>query len=678
VTTDEWGIDDGWSDTGDRWHPAPPETLEAIRAAMTASVRTEPRQAGLDAHRTRDLAAGGPETRRYERNGSSTAGFDGAASQRGVLVVRPGAPEHLAGRCQVELEDGTDLGELDELPPHLPLGLHWLRPVDGSPDTTLIVSPGRCHLPPDLRAWGAAMQVPTTRSAAGWGIGDLADVRTVAAWLADQGATVLGLSPLHAPTPVLPISRSPYYPSSRRWKSPLLLRIDEVPGAANSPEVRALGDQARGNRSRSEPLEAIGAACGTHRLETAATGPIASRGLVDRDRVWALQREALQILWRGRSDRTSDALARWREEQGPALETWARYCALAEVHGPRWSQWPAELRHPDSPAVAEAVAPLADEVAFHAWLQQLVEQQLAAANVGDVRLIQDLAIGVDPDGADAWSLQDLLALDMNVGAPPDDFAPDGQGWGLPPFVPWRLRDAGYRPLAELLRASMAPGGGLRVDHVMGLSRLFWIPNGASPADGTYVRFAGRELLDVVALESARAEAIVVGEDLGTVEPAFREELQHTAVLSTRLVWFEDDPPASYPHEALAMVTTHDLPTIAGVWTGADDDELEALGRSAPVESRAEVTRRLDARIDLPRSAPVGEVVDAVHRALSASPAAVTLATLEDLCEVEQRPNVPGTTDDERPNWSIPLPKTVEELVDDATVSAHLGALRPPD
>ncbi len=620
--TDEWGIDDGWADTADRWHPAPPETLEAIRAAMTASVRTQPRQAGLGAHRS---------------------------GERGVLVVRPGSAAPLAARSQVELEDGTDLGELEELPPDLPLGLHWLRPVDGSPGTTLIVSPGRCHLPPDLRAWGAAMQVPTTRSAEGWGIGDLSDVRTVATWLAGQGATVLGLSPLHAPTPVVPISRSPYYPSSRRWKSPLLLRVDEVPGAAESPEVRHLADRARGNRSVD---------------------------LVDRDRVWGLQREALQILWRGRSDRTSDALARWRAEQGPSLETWARYCALAEVHGPRWSRWPAELRHPDGPAVTEAVAPLADQVSFHAWLQQLVEQQLAAANVGDVRLIQDLAIGVDPDGADAWSLQDLLALDMSVGAPPDDFAPDGQGWGLPPFIPWRLRDAGYRPLADLLRASMVPGGGLRIDHVMGLSRLFWIPAGGQPSDGTYVRFPGRELLDVVALESARTGAIVVGEDLGTVEPAFRTELQRTAVLSTRLVWFEDQPPSTYPHEALAMVTTHDLPTIAGAWTGADDDELEALGRPAPVESRAEMTRRLEALIDLPRSAPVGDVVDGVHRALSQSPAAITMATLEDLCEVELRPNVPGTTDDERPNWSIPLPKTVEELVQDPTVSAHLGTLGP--
>jgi 4-alpha-glucanotransferase len=264
-----------------------------------------------------------------------------------------------------------------------------------------------------------------------------------------------------------------------------------------------------------------------------------------------------------------------------------------------------------------------------------------------------------------------------VGAPPDDFAPDGQSWGLPPFVPWRLRGAGYRPLAELLRASMAAGGGLRVDHVMGLARLFWIPSGGEPADGTYVRFAGRELLEVLALESARAGAVVVGEDLGTVEPGFRDELRATHVLSTRLVWFEDVPPTAYPREALAMVTTHDLPTVAGVWTGADEAELAALGRPTPADEQGTLRHRLDALGGLDASAPVGEVVDAVHRRLSASPAALTLATLEDLCEVPSRPNVPGTLS-ERPNWSVALPLTVEELVSDRAVVAHMTALRPPD
>lgn len=618
--TDAWGIDDGWIDTSGEWHATPPSTMAAVRRAM-----------GDD---------------------------DSVAAGRPVWVVRPGQDEHLLGRCHLHLEDGDDLGEVDRLPRDLPLGIHDLHPVDGGPTTTLIVSPRRCHLPPDLRTWGVTMQVPTTRSSRSWGIGDLGDVAEVARWVRSEGGGALGLSPLHAPTPVPPVQTSPYYPASRRWRNPLLLRVDAVPGAEALPEVRALGQRAR--QLLDEPQ-------------------------VLRDRCWPLQRQALELLWATRSDRQRTELDRWRGHRGPTLDAWAVYCTLAEEHGPGWSTWPPALRRADGPEVAAAARARADRVAFHAWLQLLLEHQLEAAQVDGVRLVQDLAIGVDPDGADAWVLQDLLALDMSVGAPPDDFARDGQRWGLPPFIPWRLRDAGYRPLAELLRASMTAGGGLRVDHVMGLSRLFWVPDGSAPADGTYVRFAGRELLDVLALESARAAAVVVGEDLGTVETGFREALRETSVLSTRLVWFEDAPPSDYPHEALAMVTTHDLPTIAGIVRGTDDDELLSLGRPAPDDATARLRHRLEAVAGMssppptscgrstvdPAGPSITDVVAAVHRRVAGSPAALVLLTLEDLCLVERRPNVPGTTAGERPNWSLPLPIAVEELPTDPTVRATL-------
>lgn len=609
MATDPWGIDDGWTDTTGSWHVAPETTLDAFRSAMGA----EP---------------GAP-----------------APSGRPVWVVRPGQDEPLQSRCHLRLEGGDDLGELHRLPHDLPLGIHDLQPLDGGPATNLIVSPRRCHLPADLRTWGVTMQVPTTRSRASWGIGDLVDVASVARWVASEGGGAVGLSPLHAPTPVAPVQPSPYYPSSRRWRNPLLLRIDAVPGATTLPEVTVLAGQARAL------LDAV------H---------------VPRDECWRLQRRALELVWAGHGDPARAELDRWRRDQGPALEAWARYCTLAELHGPGWSTWPSDLRRPDSPAVDSVARSRADRIAFHAWLQLLLQQQLDAAQVPGVRLVQDLAIGVDPDGADAWVLQDLLALGVSVGAPPDDFARDGQSWGLPPFIPWRLRDAGYRPLAQLLRASMAEGGGLRVDHVMGLARLFWVPEGGRPVDGTYVRFAGRELLDVLALESARAGAVVVGEDLGTVEPGFREALRETSVLSTRLVWFEDVPPEHYPHEALAMVTTHDLPTIAGVATGADDAELAALDRPAPDDAAARLRHRLAAVASVPEGAAPLEVVGAVHRRLAAGPAALVLLTLEDLCLAERRPNVPGTTDAERPaNWSLPLPVLVDDLPTDPTVQAAL-------
>ncbi|MEX2293178.1 MAG: 4-alpha-glucanotransferase [Acidimicrobiales bacterium] len=610
MTTDGWGVDDGWAGNDGAWHQAPDATLAAIRAALNTEGNLAP-------------------------------------PGRPARILRPGVAEQIGERSSLVLEDGTDLGEVHVLGADLPLGLHDLTSMEDGAHTTVIVSPGQCYLPDDYRTWGVAMQIPTACSRRGWGIGDLADVRSVAAWLAGLGAGALALSPVHAPTPVSPIQPSPYYPSSRRWRSPLLLRVDEVPGAADLPEVAVLASEARSAAQVRAPI-------------------------VDRDVAWDRQRRALELIWEHQSMRGGDAFERWRRAQGQRLEGWARFCALAEGHGPLWSAWPRALRHPDDPAVASAVERRADRVAFHTWLQFLVDQQLHDAKVGEVRLIHDLAIGVDPNGGDAWLDQDLLALDISVGAPPDDFAPAGQTWGLPPFVPWRLRDAGYRPWAELLRAAMAQGG-LRVDHVMGLSRLFWIPTGASPAEGTYVRFPPRDLLEVLALESARAQAVVIGEDLGTVEGGFRHDLMQAAVLSTRLVWFEDPTPEHYPPASLAMVTTHDLPTITGAWTGTDEAELAALDRGTPTAERGTLRRRLDTVAGLPASAPAGTVIDAVHRRLGRSPAALTLATLEDLCEVAERPNVPGTID-ERANWSRALPVDSEDLSSEPSVAQHLAAL----
>jgi 4-alpha-glucanotransferase len=592
MATDAWGIDDGWEDTDHRWNSASPATVDAIRTAM-----------------------GDP------------------AGGRRTLVVRPGAETPLSVPAHLRLEDGTDLGDVATLPRDLPLGIHDLIPLDGGPSTSLIVSPGRCHLPAGLRTWGVTMQVPTTRSRQSWGIGDLADVRSVGEWLGGLGAGLLAMSPLHAPTPVHPIASSPYYPSSRRWRSPLLLRVDEVPGG-DTAEVASLAAEARA---------------------------LLTNDLVDRDRSWVLQRRALEAIFDDRPQADRDRLHAWRAEQGEPLEGWARFCALAERHGSSWRHWPDTLRHPDAPEVTRATHELADRVTFHAWLQLLVDDQLETARLAGPRLLQDLAVGVDPGGADAWLWQDLLADGFSIGAPPDEFEPDGQTWGLPPWVPWRLRDLGYRPLADLLRASLVAGGGLRIDHVMGLSRLFWVPEDGAPADGAYVRFAGRDLLDVVALESARAGAIVVGEDLGTVEPAFRTELRTTGILSTRVVWFEHAPPEEWPSEALAMVTTHDLPTLAGLCRGHD----------SPPAMRA----NLEAVVGPVDGRPVQDVAVAVHRHLGRSPAALAAATLEDLLGVEERPNRPGTTSTERPqNWSRPLPVAVDELPAHEGAAATLAAL----
>jgi 4-alpha-glucanotransferase len=519
---------------------------------------------------------------------------------------------------------------VDALPPDLPPGYHDLVPRDGGPTTRLVVTPGRCHLPHELRTWGWAVQLYGARSSQSWGIGDLADLRWLQRWAERQGAGVLALNPLHAAGPALPQQASPYYPSSRCFRNPLFLRIEEVPGVedveALAAQGRALNDDRR----------------------------------IDRDRVWALKREALEA-----------AFARLRPdvERDEALERWARYCAIADEHGNGWSSWPEELRRPDSPAVAAYAEAHADRVRFHAWLQVVLDEQLG--RTAGFPVIHDLAVGFDAGGADAWAWQDTLALDMRVGAPPDEFNTAGQDWGLPPFVPWKLRAAGYQPLIETLRAGFRHAGGLRVDHVMGLFRLFWLP--ASGGSGGYVRYPAQELLDILALESHRARAFVVGEDLGTVEDAVRAELHDRGVLSYRLLWFEPEAPEQYPEQALSAVTTHDLPTVAGLWTGSDREDQRSAGLSPNDGGEDEVRRRLQRAAGLPDEATAEEAVLGAYRALGRAPSRLLLATLDDALVVTERPNMPGTVD-QWPNWSIALPRPIDDLEGDALVDGVAHAL----
>src|SRR6266540_4059111 len=373
---------------------------------------------------------------------------------------------------------------------------------------------------------------------------------------------------------------------------------------------------------------------------------------------------------------------RWRATAAD-LEEFAGFCALQRERPGDWHAWPAELRHPGSPAVAAWRAANPGEVGYHAYLQWLLDEQLRAAarragGAGRAGVVNDLAVGFDPGGFDAWWMRDLLAPGVTVGAPPDLLGPYGQDWALPAFVPGRLAEAGYEPFARTLRAGMAHAGGLRLDHVMGLFRLFWIPPGASPSEGTYVRYPADDLLGVLALESHRARALVIGEDLGTVQEGVRERLATERVLSYRLVWFERERgrrrrAARYPRLALAAVTTHDLPTAAGWLRGDDLRELAAIGVVPPDQlaaraeaqeaERAELFRLLEAEGVLEEGErSVDEVVAALYAFLARTPAMLVAATLEDAVLSSERPNVPGTTT-ERPNWRIPLPVLLEDLWD---------------
>ncbi|HUP68649.1 MAG TPA: 4-alpha-glucanotransferase [Acidimicrobiales bacterium] len=612
-----WGISSRYQDHRREWREAPPSTVEALMAAMGA---------GAD-------------------GGDDAGGPPGTGEDSRVRVVAAGQAAPLVGHWQLRTEDGAELSVEHELPPDLPPGYHLLRRGDGHA-VRLIVSPGSCFLPEGLGTWGWAVQLPSARSRSSWGIGDLGDLRRLGTWSASLGAGMCLSSPLHAPLPIAEQQPSPYFPSSRCFRSPLYVRIEDVPGAGEHvADLAVLAEKGRAlNADRR----------------------------IDRNEVVQLKLQALESLWPAFREQRSPEFDSYCEAEGGALAGYATFCALTEEHGTPWSNWPAGLEDPEGAEVLSFVDGHRDRIRFHQWIQWLLDRQLEAAGA-EIGLVHDLAIGVDPEGADAWLWQDCFARGVRVGAPADEFNTKGQDWGLPPFDPWRLREAAYEPFVRTVRAGFRHGAGMRVDHVMGLFRLFWIPAGAGAEEGTYVRYPADELLGILALESHRAGAYVVGEDLGNVEESVREELAARRVLSYRLVWFEDRPPREFPAQALAAVTTHDLPTIAGLWSGEDLLEQEQLGLEPNVEATLEIQERISGWTGLTDSAPAPEVVEALHRLLAEAPSVVVTATLEDALCVEERPNVPGTTD-ERPNWSLALPRPLEDMESEPLVLAVAAAL----
>jgi 4-alpha-glucanotransferase len=549
-----------------------------------------------------------------------------------VLIV-PERARARVGPADVILEDGSSLIVERTLPPGVPTGYHRIARRGGDP-VPLIVTPARCFLPSAYRAWGWAIQLYAARSRRSWGMGDLSDLQRLGRWARRNGAGIALVNPLAASAPTVPQQASPYLPSSRRFRNPLYLRIEDVDGAREVPGVRDLARRARALNSERR---------------------------IDRDAVFTLKMNALQKIWRvvrNREDRELDAFV---AGQGEGLAEFATFCVLAERFGAGWQRWPDPFRHPHGAAVRRfrKEPKTAERIRFHQWLQFHVERQLAAASDA-LPVMQDLPIGFDPGGADAWALQDVLAHGISVGAPPDEFNTKGQNWGSPPFVPHKLRAAGYDPFIQTIRACLRYAGGLRIDHVMGLFRLFWIPAGMEARDGAYVRSAAADLLAIVALESQRARAVIVGEDLGTVEEEAREQLTERHVLSYRLVWFEQTSPARFPRQALAAVTTHDLPTIAGLWNGSDIEAQKTLGLSPNERGTRDIVARVRQMTGATARTSMEAIVARVHEALSAAPSRILTATLDDAMAVEERPNMPATTD-EWPNWSIALPRPIEAL-----------------
>jgi len=569
--------------------------------------------------------------------------------------------------------DGGLLGEATfELPTDLAPGWHRLHAVSPtrSEQTTVVVVPARVELPVGMTqtpTWGLMAQLYQVRAADSWGFGDLAALAELLDWSGRElGAGFVLVNPLHAGAPTLPIEPSPYLPATRRFVSPLYLSVESMPAFATAPaEVRAR-------------ILALGA-------------PLKARGgpedLIDRDAVWTAKREALELLHGlERNPEARAAFDAYRAREGVGLLDFATWCALVEAHGPDWLSWPEELRNPATSAVAARRAELADRVDFHAWLQWQLDEQLAAAADAaraagmPVGVIGDLAVGVHPSGADSWALQDVLAIGVSVGAPPDGFNQRGQNWSQPPWKPRQLAELAYTPYREMLRAALRHGGGLRVDHVLGLFRLWWVPAGEEPAQGTYVRYDHEALVGILALEAQRAGAIVIGEDLGTVETWVRDYLAERGMLGTSILWFERDengplPPEAWRHLCLGTLTTHDLPPTRGFLTGEHVSLRNRLGLlRVPVELEwaafnAELAewRELLDQLGIERGGAVGDVgsteamVLALHRFLAATPCLLRGVSLADAAGDRRTHNQPGTHR-EYPNWQLPLLGTRGEPV----------------
>jgi glycogen operon protein len=575
------------------------------------------------------------------------------------LIVPVAAQDHW---LTVEAEDGRVLRiEIQEgraALPDLPLGRHRLR-LDSGAEGRLIVAPRMAYQPPALddgkRLWGLSAQLYGVRRAGDQGMGDFVTLGDLAEGAAARGAGMIGLNPLHALFPADRERASPYHPCDRRFIDPLYLDVEVDPDAA--AELRALP-------------------------------------AIDYPAVWALKSKALEAGFGAAPP--SAAFDAFVADAGPALNQFAAFQTIAETWpGRPWQLWPAGLQDPRHPAVAAFVAARAERMRYHQYLQWLCDRQLAAAagRAPGMALgfCRDLAVGAAPDGAEAWAAAGRLAMAASIGAPPDELGPSGQVWGLPPPIPRRWAEEGYDSFAELLRANMRHAGALRIDHVLGLARLFWVPGGAAGADGAYVAYPLQDLLGVLALESVRAQCLVVGEDLGTVPDGLRGALGACGVLSYKVLPFERDgpvfrSPASYPVQSLACVATHDLPPLAGWWSGADLDERAALGLLADVEAER-ARRAADKAALLAALAQAGlfqetpapgaltpALAGAIHAYVAASPAALALAQVEDLAGETQAVNLPGT-DSERPNWRRRIETTLEQLWDREPALAIVAALK---
>jgi (1->4)-alpha-D-glucan 1-alpha-D-glucosylmutase len=587
----------------------------------------------------------------------------------------------------------------------LPHGYHHLRIEAGDcvGELTLIRAPARCVGFGDARLWGISLQLYAVRSASNWGMGDFADLRRAAQLLGERGADFIGLNPLHVLYLDTPQHASPYSPSSRSYISALYLHIESMVDYAECAAAQAMVE--------ADEFQAT--------LNT-----LRQAKLVDYVGVASCKRRLFEVLFEhferahlavdGKQSARAGAFEQYCIEHGDRLHRHAVFEALHErFHDLR--SWPQEFLAADSEAVKQFATANARRVRFFKYLQWQCAEQLAACREQTrkaamrVGLYLDLAVGSDGLGADVWGEPERYAQGVSVGAPADDFALQGQVWGLPPWLGDRLRDDAFEPFVHCLRVNMREAGALRIDHILGLLRLFWVPAGGAATDGAYVHYPLDELLAVTALESERAGCAVVGEDLGTVPDAMREALARFGVLSYKVFYFEKHwhgdhsfiQPQHYSQDALVTLTTHDLPTMIGFWSECDLQVRHALGlfSSATFEAQQRETRARDRwrildvlRVEglwPPADGPFANgdrdeelacggdppraLIEAVYRLLARCNSALLSVQIEDALGVAEQVNVPGTVS-EQPNWQRKLPIDIEHWHEHDGLNALCAAI----
>jgi len=715
------GVEQGYRDAWGEWRDVPRATRAAILSAMGHDVSSPSAiEASLRAHEDAAWRASAPPV---------VVAVAGRGAARIPLIVPAGAAGTIA--WSVAAEDGaTFRGDVSmaampeaesrvvdgcrlacrtlAIDAVLPLGYHRLSvalPFDAPPvELPLIVAPERCFIPDrfadDGRTWGLSIQLYAMRSARNWGMGDFSDLRRLVEIVAEAGGDTVGLNPLHALFPGRPERCSPYAPSSRQALNVLYIDVEAVPDFADC-----------------EPARVVAAAPSFRD----ALGRLRAAKLIDYPGVAARKLPVLRLLYeafrarhldvaggpteRGRAFLSVAATDDGRSGRLAVFEALAEHFGRDDVANYHWRGWPAGYRDPRSPAVAAFVAEHHKAVDFHRYLQWLARGQLhdcalrARALGMAVGIYGDLALGADPDGADAWALGHLLAGGASAGAPPDQLNLKGQDWGFAPFLPSALRAAGYAPFAALLRHNMRDAGALRIDHAIGLQHLYWVPHGTPPDRGGYVRQRLDELIAVIALESVRNRCIVIGEDLGTLPEGLHERLRAAAMLSYRVLPFERGrdgafrPPSDYPRLALVAAGTHDLPSFAAFWRGDDLRLREGLSlfpteaarigafgarggeRRRLLEALAAAGLRLDESFDPEADGrdPSPALVEAVHRFLARTPALLLLVQIEDLLGETEPANVPGTAL-EYPNWRRAIAPPIEDIARDARVRAIFALL----